>query len=133
MHDSALGSCHLGPACRCGRLQTLVLVLVDATEDWTLDEHARDMDLLARLPALASGAPALRALQVVLPASMFDDWLRELRPLWRALEALTNLASLALGCFAALVDLPRHTLGDPDVAERIAGFLDASQVGSSSW
>ena len=132
MQDLALRLCHLGAARRCGRLRTLVLVLVDPTEDWTLDEHAGDMDLLARLPALAAGAPALRALQAVLPASMFDDWLRELRPLWRALEALPDLASLALGCYAALADFPRHTLGHADMAERIAGFLDAAQVGPSS-
>ena len=75
-------------------------------------------ELAARLAALAWGAPALRALQLVLPSSGV-----ELGPLWSALEALPNLASLALGWV--------FPDGEPPalIGKHIARVLDAAQVG----
>ena len=105
---------------RCGRLRTLVLVL----EDLLHEKRSRSdvIELAARLPALAWGAPELRALQLVLP---FPEG--ELGPLWSALEALPNLASLALGwVFLDAQDLPALT------GENIADVLDAAQVGPAA-
>ena len=85
--------------CRCGRLRTLVL----AMDDWPTEglgyTGCRFTDLTAQLPSLALGAPGLRALQLVLPMRDGEDDLEEedLEYLWRGLEALPNLASLALG------------------------------------
>ena len=109
--------------CRCGRLRTLVLVLGDAGMRfrWPKPGGHSTAELIAALPALAAGAPGLRALQLVLPMEAAEDGLG---PLWRALEALPNLASLALGYAFALGDR-RHAA---DMGERIADVLDAAQV-----
>lgn len=84
--------------------------------------------LLAGLPALASGAPRLRALQLGLP--MLDGSVNSLEidlgPLWRGLGALSGLTSLALG-WAPFGDKPSAHMG-----ERIADVLDAAQVGSAA-
>ena len=77
-------------------------------------------DLVARLPAVTSGAPALRALQLVLPINAAEGGLG---PLWRGLEALPNLVSLALGCVFGGGEPTAH------MGERIAAVLDAAQVG----
>ena len=112
--------CHLWLACRCGRLRTWCSC-------WPR-KAARGgglgaADLIARLPALASGAPGLRALQVVLP---IDAAQGGLGPLWRALEALPSLASLALGCAFYLGEPTKH------MGEDIADVLDAARV-RQSW
>ncbi len=92
----------------------------------------RPQGLLKRLPALLSGAPGLRALQLVLPipydvTGMYGfDPAPLLAPLWRALEALPNLASLALG-YVFLADQRPADAGD-----NIAGLLDAAQVGPAA-
>ena len=90
-----------------------------------MDELIGSAALIAQLPALGSGAPALRALQLVLPVvpgDVSDLAEGELGQLWRALEALPNLASLALGCVFAAGEPPAH------MGERIASVLDAAQV-----
>ena len=117
---------------RCARLRTLVLVLEACASGHTFfyPEPASHTikGLIARLPALASGAPALHALQLVLPIDAAEG---DLRPLWRALEALPNLASLALGCAT-----PRDEQAFEDAGERIANVLDAARVriaGLLSW
>ena len=107
-------------ACRCGRLRTLVLMLADLTEDQNPVGWDEPEDFIARLPALASGTPALRALQLVLPIDTAEG---ELDPLWRALEALPNLASLALGWVFGAGEPSAH------MGERIADVLDDAQVG----
>ena len=106
----------MGLVSRCGRLRTLVLVLEDLLCKWRKPPDVTD--LAARLPALAWGAPALRALQLVLPSAV-----GELGPLWSALEALPNLASLALGW----VFLDGHPFAP--TGRDIARVLDAAQVG----
>ena len=123
----------MGLVSRCGRLHTLVLVLEALSCECR--EISEVEDVAARLPALAWGAPALRALQLVLPFAEGepdsedelgqDDELgpeAELGPLWSALEALPNLASLALGWV-----FPE---GEPPalIGESIARMLDAAQV-----
>ncbi len=116
---------HPGLMCRCGRLRTLVLALDDLPREWGMHEGRRFADLIARLPSLAVGAPRLRALQLVLPMLGGEGGAveKELEHLWRGLEALRNLASLALGWVF---------MEDEDAAykgERIACVLDAAQVG----
>ena len=108
-------------ACRCGRLRTLVLVLADSEGYWDSSRpgRLRTDGLIAQLAALASGAPALRALQVVLP---LDAAHRGLGPLWRALESLPNLASLALG-YAFPKKEPTSSVG-----QHIVRVLDAVRV-----
>ena len=105
----------MGLVSRCGRLRTLVLVLEDLSRAW------RDIPevtaVAARLPALAWGMPALRALQLVLP--LRDA---ELGALWSALEALPDLASLALGWVLAV---EHYSAPGNDIAR----VLDAAQVG----
>ena len=107
----------------------LVLVLEDlAKEDRRLEAFG---NLAARLPALALGAPALRALQLVLPLVIDGDepgglgeWAGgQLAQLWRALEALPNLASLTLGW----ITMSAHA------AYSISVVLDAAQVGAPAW
>ena len=107
---------------RCGRLRTLVLALEDLDEELLPSDSEEESEgLIARLPALlASGAPALRALQLVLPTEAAEGGLG---PLWRALEALPNLASLALGCVFGEGEPTAH------MGERIAAVLDDAQVG----
>ena len=99
-----------------------MLALEDLDEELLpTDSDEESEGLIARLPALlASGAPALRALQLVLPLDAAEG---ELGPLWRALEALPNLASLALGCVFGAGEPTAH------MGERIAAVLDAAQVG----
>ena len=130
----------MGLVSRCGRLRTLVLVLEPLSCGW------RDVpdvtELAARLPALAWGAPALRALQLVLPfMSGPEDELgpegepgqedeldpaAELGALWSALEALPNLASLALGWVSPEGGQPALT------GYCVARMLDAVQVGPAA-
>ena len=86
------------------------------------DEEAADLRWAARLPALALGAPALRALHLVLTVGVAE---RDLDQLWRALEALPNLASLALGWVFRAGEPKAHMGG------RIADVLDAVQAGLS--
>ena len=117
-----------GLVCRCGRLRTLVLVLEDLSGEDRRLEALRD--LVARLPALPWGAPALRALQLVLPMVVGPDpdvpggmgeWAGgQLAQLRTALEALPNLASLTLGWITSSA-----------YAEySISIVLDAAQAGS---
>ena len=86
------------------------------------------IDIVARLPALVLGAPALRALQLVLPM-MLDAMYRwvdaKLPPLWRALEALPNLESLALGWVFTAYE---STRSPARAGARIAKLLDAARV-----
>ena len=116
---------------RCSRLRTLVLVLDD--QDFCYFRGDKMVDLVARLPALVLGAPALCALQLVLPmmpsgaAALVEGGLGAL---CRALEALPNLASLALGWALTPLERRQKTAG---VGERIADVLDAMQVGLSGW
>ena len=117
----------LGLVRRCSRLHTLVLVLYDYGQcAWPNDEIVA---LIARLPALVLGAPALRALQLVLPmvpGVTVDAAEDGLPPLWSALEALPHVASLALGWALTPRDHEEQTL---PMGARIAGVLDAAQVG----
>lgn len=115
-----------GLVCRCSSLRTLVLVLEDLSkEERRLEEFG---DLAAQLPVLAWGAPALHALQLVLPLVVDRDepggvgeWAGgQLARLWTALEALPNLASLTLGWITSSA-----------YAEySISIVLDAAQAGS---
>ena len=132
----------MGLVSRCGRLRTLVLVLEDLYTDWRTVSDVTE--LAARLPALAWGAPALRALQLVLPFPAEPDSedepgpegelgqegeldpAAELGALWSALEALPNLASLALGWVSPEGEQPALT------GYCIARMLDAVQVGPAA-
>ena len=120
--DIASRWCDSEVMCRCGQLRTLVLALDILPECYELD------NLFARLPALASGAPRLRALQLVLPmldgsTVRYPDVNIDLGPLWRGLKALSSLTSLALG-WAFMQEEPAANR-----SERIANMLDAAQVG----
>ena len=128
VHSTELwGLCHLWLVRRCSRLRTLVLVLEDQKSyRWSSDDKVAD--LVARLPALVVGAPALRALQLVLPMTwgITNDVAEGgLGPLWRALEALPHLASLALGWVLTHGNNPQYPA---PVGERIANVLDSAQV-----
>ena len=95
--------------------------LEEAPNGWGLGAaYHKYKDLIAGLSALASGTPALRALHLVLPIDVARG---DLGPLWRALGALPNLASLALGCVFEAGEPTAH------MGKRIAGVLDAAQVG----
>ena len=107
--------CHTGLVSRCGRLRTLVLVLEDLYINWRTISGV--LELAARLPALAWGAPALRTLQLVLPSATGEQG-----ALWSALEALPNLASLALGW---VFPEEHYSARGNDIAR----MLDAAQVG----
>ena len=133
-----------GLVCRCDRLRTLVLVLEDLSVGHrSLQEIG---DLAEWLQALACGAPALRALQLVLPMlvepkqpdlsdiwalgepepepAWMGEWARgQLGELWTALEALPNLASLTLGWVSG---------GTTFKEDCISAVLDAAQVGSAA-
>ncbi|KAK9835313.1 hypothetical protein WJX81_001120 [Elliptochloris bilobata] len=104
---------------RCSSLRTLVLVM-EEMEDRSAASVLSTADLVASVAALADGAPALRALQVVM--HLIADWEEDIvgsHPLWRALEPLRSLASLTLGWIT-------HGEPAPHVGERIAAVLDAA-------
>ena len=110
---------------RCGQLRTLVLALDILPECYELN------NLFARLPELASGAPRLRALQLVLPmldgsTVRYPNEHIDMGPLWHGVEALSSLTSLALG-WAFMQEEPAANR-----SERIANVLDAAQVGVSA-
>ena len=98
---------HSGLMCRCGQLRTLVVALDDCPELWDVGDHHGLESFIARLPALASGAYRLRTLQLVLPLldGMYVSRHIDLGPVWRGLEALSSLTSLALG-WAFMQDEP---------------------------
>ena len=110
--------------CRCSQLRTLVIML-DEMQDWIGVNDLNELNnLIAGMPALAKGAPGLRALQLVLPMldGTFEAMYLDLGPLWRGLGALTSLTSLALGwAFMAGERCANN-------GERVANVLDAAQV-----
>ena len=113
--------------CRCSQLRTLVIML-DKMQNWVgVSDLCELNNLIAGLPALATGAPGLRALQVVLPMldGMYEPMHIHLDPLWRGLGAQSSLTSLALGWVFMPEEFPAHE------GERIAHVLDAAQVRSA--
>ena len=125
----ASGAVNLGQVRRCSRLRTLVVVQHEPGFFYAPD----DINFVPapHLPALVLDAPTLRALQLVLhmvsgvAGNMAGVGLG---PLLSSLEALPNLASLALGwAFMVRERSEQTTL----VGERIADVLDAMQVSLS--
>ncbi len=124
-----LSVCHPMPLCRCRQLRTLVFAMDDLPDEWGAVMDFGAAELFAALPALAVGAPGLRALQLVLP--MLDGGApgvrdEDLGPLWRGLEALHNLMSLTLG-WVFMKGKASSGMG-----ERIASVLDLMQVGPAA-
>ena len=85
---------------RCSRLRTLVVVQHEPGFYYAPEDVVGHLGFIAHLPALVLDVPALRALQLVLhmvPGVRGNVAEGGLGPLLSALEALPNLASLALG------------------------------------
>ena len=105
-----------------------MVALDDLPEGWRGRELHELETLIAGLLALASLAPRLRTLQLVLPMLDGESWHSkvDLGPLWHGLAALSSLTSLALGWVFMEGERTRRR------SERITDVLDAVQVGPAA-